>query len=296
MRRLYRPRPSKNAAAEFGLVFIFTTQGELWSRSPRGKRPTMPTDPGYEVAPGGPESRQGGISRTALAMGLAAFASFFLAAISLYFTLALKAEVTVLRSHLSWEKNSHQQQAGNAEMLRDGQWHSPSPHEARPTMETPKAKERGTRIVLEKPVFQPCLQMIANSHGSIIQKDSTYTAIPWLVGLRRGDTLLEDKNTILVIEGGLYLVYGQVYYMDKTFAMGHVINRIKQEMVGNNPQKIPLFRCIQNMNQDHPYNTCYTAGVVKLEAGDRVELLIPRQTANISLSGEDTFFGIIGLL
>lgn len=82
----------------------------------------MPTNPGYDVAPGAPESRQGGISWTALAMGLAAFASFFLAAISLYYTLALKAEVTVLRSHLSWEKNSHQQQAGNAEMLWNGQW------------------------------------------------------------------------------------------------------------------------------------------------------------------------------
>ncbi|XP_048875821.1 tumor necrosis factor ligand superfamily member 13B [Brienomyrus brachyistius] len=174
--------------------------------------------------------------------------------------------------------------------------HFPSPHEARPTMEIPKTMERGTRIVLEKPVFQPCLQMIADSQRSGTLKDDTYTAIPWLVGLKRGDALKEDKNTILVTERGLYFVYGQVYYMDKTFAMGHVINHIKQENVGNQPQIIPLFRCIQNMNQDYPYNTCYTAGVVMLEAGDRVELLIPRQTANISLSGEDTFFGIMGLL
>lgn len=56
------------------------------------------------------------------------------------------------------------------------------------------------------------------------------------------------------------LCFCQVYYRDKTFAMGHVINRIKQE-IGHNLQKIPLLRCIQNMNQDHPYNTCYTAGM-----------------------------------
>lgn len=31
-------------------------------------------------------------------------------------------------------------------------------------------------------------------------------------------------------------------------------------MVGDEPQFVVLFRCIQSMNDTHPYNTCYTGG------------------------------------
>lgn len=48
--------------------------------------------------------------------------------------------------------------------------------------------------------------------------------------------------------------------MDSTFAMGHVVIRRKRNVVGDEPQYVTLFRCIQNMNPVHPYNTCYTGG------------------------------------
>lgn len=35
-------------------------------------------------------------------------------------------------------------------------------------------------------------------------------------------------------------------------------------MVGDEPQYVVLFRCIQNMNPVHPYNTCYTGGESEL--------------------------------
>ncbi|KAG9327897.1 hypothetical protein JZ751_018394 [Albula glossodonta] len=77
--------------------------------------------------------------------------------------------------------------------------------------------------------------------------------------------------------------------------MGHIIIRRKKNIVGDELQDVTLFRCIQNMNMQFPYNTCYTAGIVKLEEGDRVELLIPRKSAHISLDGDSTFFGAIKL-
>lgn len=42
--------------------------------------------------------------------------------------------------------------------------------------------------------------------------------------------------------------------------MGHVVIRRKRNVVGDEPQYVILFRCIQNMNPVHPYNTCYTGG------------------------------------
>ncbi|KAG9340697.1 hypothetical protein JZ751_021271, partial [Albula glossodonta] len=123
-----------------------------------------------------------------------------------------------------------------------------------------------------------------------------HTAVPWQTGLQRGAALEENSDAILVNEEGFYYVYSQVYYTDKTFAMGHIIIRRKKNIVGDELQDVTLFRCIQNMNMQFPYNTCYTAGIVKLEEGDRVELLIPRKSAHISLDGDSTFFGAIKLM
>lgn len=100
---------------------------------------------------------------------------------------------------------------------------------------------------------------------------------------------------MLVKEEGFYFVYSQVYYMDTTFAMGHVVIRRKRNVVGDEHPYVILFRCIQNMNPIYPYNTCYTGGIVKLEVGDQLELLIPRSTANVSLIGDATFLGAFKL-
>lgn len=54
--------------------------------------------------------------------------------------------------------------------------------------------------------------------------------------------------------------------MDTTFAMGHFIVRKKQNIVGDELKKVILFRCVQNMDPDFPYNTCYTGGIPKMAA------------------------------
>lgn len=61
----------------------------------------------------------------------------------------------------------------------------------------------------------------------------------------------------------------QVFYRDNTFAMGHVVFRWKTNVVGNEPQYVSLFRCIQNMNPVQSFNTCYTGG-------ESVLLYLPR--------------------
>lgn len=52
----------------------------------------------------------------------------------------------------------------------------------------------------------------------------------------------------------------QVYYMDSTFTMGHVVIRWKKYVVGNEEPDVHLFRCIQSMNPTYSFNTCYTGG------------------------------------
>lgn len=43
------------------------------------------------------------------------------------------------------------------------------------------------------------------------------------------------------------------------------------------------------------FGCLWDSGIVKLDVGDRVELLIPRPTANISLDGDCTYLGAIKL-
>ncbi|RXN13135.1 tumor necrosis factor ligand superfamily member 13B-like isoform X1 [Labeo rohita] len=140
--------------------------------------------------------------------------------------------------------------------------------------------------------------MMANNKKKTFQKEFALeicTAIPWQVGLKRGSALEEEQGTILVKEEGFFFIYSQVYYTDSTFAMGHIVIRIKKNVVGDESQHVVLFRCIQSMNRVNHFNTCYTGGVVKLDSGDRLELLIPRTHANISLDGDSTFLGAIKL-
>lgn len=72
--------------------------------------------------------------------------------------------------------------------------------------------------------------------------------------------MVKPKPGLYLTDLTQYFGYAQVYYMDSTFAMGHVVIRWKKNVVGDEPQYVFLFRCIQNMNTDHPYNTCYTGG------------------------------------
>ena len=50
--------------------------------------------------------------------------------------------------------------------------------------------------------------------------------------------------------------------------------------------------CVNNNNMTQSVSS---PGIVRLEVGDRVELLIPRSTAIISLDGDSTFLGAFRL-
>ncbi|KAM4859684.1 tumor necrosis factor ligand superfamily member 13B [Thomomys bottae] len=147
----------------------------------------------------------------------------------------------------------------------------------------------------EEPVSQDCLQLIADSDMPTIRKGS-YTFVPWILSFKRGRALEEKENKIVVKETGYFFIYGQVLYTDSTFAMGHLIQRKKVHVFGDELSLVTLFRCIQNMPETLPNNSCYSAGIAKLEEGDELQLAIPRENAQISLDGDGTFFGALKLL
>ncbi|XP_028993642.1 tumor necrosis factor ligand superfamily member 13B isoform X2 [Betta splendens] len=242
------------------------------------------------VFAGGKRSSEGRASWPAIALTLAVFTSSSFSAFSLYQLMALRAEVEGLKSDVCRRRHEGQEaeHEGQTDTVRGGRseeafYQPPSDHDV--------TLIRTIRMVTgEEKVSQPCLQLLANSSRKTFSK-----GIPWQVGLRRGSSLEAGRDSILVKEEGYYFVYSQVYYMDTTFAMGHVVIRKKRNVVGDEPQYVTLFRCIQNMNRLHPYNTCYTGGIVKLEVDDLLELLIPRSTANVSLDGDATFLGAVKL-
>ncbi|XP_075418714.1 tumor necrosis factor ligand superfamily member 13B [Tenrec ecaudatus] len=147
----------------------------------------------------------------------------------------------------------------------------------------------------EEQVTQDCLQLIADNDTPTIQKGS-FTFVPWLLSFKRGRALEEKENKILVKETGYFFIYGQVLYTDNTFAMGHLIQRKKVHVFGDELSLVTLFRCIQNMPETLPNNSCYSAGIAKLEEGDELQLAIPRENAKISQEGDGTFFGALKLL
>uniref|UniRef100_A0A3B1K643 TNF superfamily member 13b n=1 Tax=Astyanax mexicanus TaxID=7994 RepID=A0A3B1K643_ASTMX len=241
--------------------------------------------PASGVAPSRAESRR--LSWAVALLILAAITSSSLSALSLYHVLALQAEVEGLRTEVS--RRREEQRSALDEGVRGAQ--SQQQQQEEEEDDRNKAEVRNTS-------FQPCLQMMADSKREVFQKEfalEKHTGVPWQTGLKRGSALEQYQDSILVKEEGYFFIYSQVYYKDSTFAMGHIVIRIKKNVVGDENQHVVLFRCIQSMNLKVPYNTCYTGGLVKLEVGDRLELLIPRSTANISLDGDSTYLGAIKL-
>ncbi|XP_028622165.1 tumor necrosis factor ligand superfamily member 13B isoform X3 [Grammomys surdaster] len=128
------------------------------------------------------------------------------------------------------------------------------------------------------------------------EETGTYTFVPWLLSFKRGNALEERENKIVVRQTGYFFIYSQVLYTDPIFAMGHVIQRKKVQVFGDELSLVTLFRCIQNMPKTLPNNSCYSAGIARLEEGDEIQLAIPRENAQISRNGDDTFFGALKLL
>uniref|UniRef100_A0A8C6L3T4 TNF superfamily member 13b n=1 Tax=Nothobranchius furzeri TaxID=105023 RepID=A0A8C6L3T4_NOTFU len=232
------------------------------------------------------------LSWPVLLLTLAAVTSSSLSALSLYQFVALRAEVEALKSDMSRRREEGPDAGRRGQRrIRHLGWFLGL------CVRTGSLKKNMHLCVFT--VSQSCLQLLANSSRKPFSKElpsGPFIGIPWQAGLRRGSALEADGDRIVVREEGLYFVYSQVFYTDKTFTMGHVVIRWKHSIVGNEDPDVHLFRCIQSMSPEDSYNTCYTGGVVKLDVGDHLELLIPRATANISLDGDSTFLGAFKLI
>ncbi|KAM3612833.1 uncharacterized protein V6R79_015396 [Siganus canaliculatus] len=137
------------------------------------------------------------------------------------------------------------------------------------------------------------LQLTANTNK---QPDirGNIAVIPWTVSAQQGNAVTQRENRIVVQEDGYYLVFGQVLFKSSSTVMGHVIRSWKPTKTGT--ASAELLRCLQEMPDETPANTCYTAGVVQLHQDDELELVIPhRPQALISMDADSTFFGVIQL-
>ncbi|CAL8344485.1 unnamed protein product [Boreogadus saida] len=220
-----------------------------------------------------------------------------LSAVALSQLLALRADVDALRSELCRRREEQQEGAHTTQTLEQMGSRPGGPEQAgrsEAVAPGPRKRRGASGGPTADPVSQPCLQILADSSKNMFQKEFAevlHSAIPWQAGLRRGAALELVDNQIVVREEGFYFVYSQVYYVDRTFVMGHVVVRRKSTVVGDEPQEVVLFRCIQQMNASNAYNTC----IVRLEVNDLLEVLIPLPVANISLGGANTFLGVMKL-
>ncbi|KAK5864990.1 hypothetical protein PBY51_016186 [Eleginops maclovinus] len=120
------------------------------------------------------------------------------------------------------------------------------------------------------------------------------TVIPWTVSAQQGNAISLKENRIVVQEDGFYLVFGQVLFNSPSTVMGHIIRSWAFNKTWTTSTE--LLRCLQEMPDETPANTCYTGGIVQLHQGDELELVIPySQQTLISMDAESTFFGVIQL-
>uniref|UniRef100_A0A3Q3W5P5 THD domain-containing protein n=1 Tax=Mola mola TaxID=94237 RepID=A0A3Q3W5P5_MOLML len=90
------------------------------------------------------------------------------------------------------------------------------------------------------------------------------------------------------------VLYSQVLFKSPSTVMGYII----QSWGSTNPEtaSTELLRCLQEMPDETPANSCYTAGIVQLHQGDELELVIPyRPQALVSMDADSTFFGVLQL-
>ncbi|XP_029971133.1 tumor necrosis factor ligand superfamily member 13B-like [Salarias fasciatus] len=136
------------------------------------------------------------------------------------------------------------------------------------------------------------LQLRAKTNKQPVLKGNI-TAIPWTVSLQQGNTISLKENRIVVQDDGYYLVFGQVLFETPNEVMGYIIQSWGSIQAG---PRTELLCCLQDMPDEDPANTCYTAGTVRLFQNEELELVIPnRPSVLISLDSESTFFGVIQL-
>ncbi|KAI8487790.1 hypothetical protein Bbelb_345280 [Branchiostoma belcheri] len=88
-------------------------------------------------------------------------------------------------------------------------------------------------------------------------------------------------------ESGKYFVYGQIDF-DKAENNDQVTYSI-------NKFEDPHVTCVSPMLGNPPRHTCYTAGVLDLEAGDRIVVYVKCKKCNIFTDEDTTFWGVIKL-
>ncbi|KAJ8282755.1 hypothetical protein COCON_G00052740 [Conger conger] len=138
------------------------------------------------------------------------------------------------------------------------------------------------------------LQLIATSKANLVR--GNVTVIPWTVSIQNGEAISSKDNKIIVHQDGYYMVFSQVLFQNRDIVMGHVIQRRKSSVSGSEQRFTDLLHCVQEMPKNNFANTCYTAGIVKLEREDELELVIlDRPQAQVSMDGDSTFFGIVHL-
>ncbi|XP_075054149.1 tumor necrosis factor ligand superfamily member 13B [Mixophyes fleayi] len=225
-----------------------------------------------------------------------------LTSVFVYNVIALKTELATMQAELRTYRKLDRQSStlvldnNGASSETHSNWAEDNQREKSQDIDNLLQKSRSRRYISEGKVFHSCLQLIADKSGNVQEEDDDTTVIPWLLSFKQGTAFDKKQNTILIKESGLFFIYGQVWYIDTVFTMGHLIQRKKAQLVGDEPDLVTLFKCLQNMPQSNPNNSCFTAGIAKLEDGDELHLVIPRGQAKISLSGDGTFFGAIKLL
>ncbi|XP_071779165.1 tumor necrosis factor ligand superfamily member 13B-like [Centroberyx gerrardi] len=137
------------------------------------------------------------------------------------------------------------------------------------------------------------LQLTANTNKQPYVRGNV-TVIPWTVAVQQGHAISPKANRIVVQEDGYYMVFGQVLFESSGAIMGHIVRSWGSTESGM--RSTELLRCLQEMSQATSVNTCYTAGTVKLNQRDELELVIPnRPQAVISMDAHSTFFGVMQL-
>ncbi|KAG5853020.1 tumor necrosis factor ligand superfamily member 13B-like [Anguilla anguilla] len=139
------------------------------------------------------------------------------------------------------------------------------------------------------------LQLIATINENLVLRDNV-TVIPWTVSIQNGEAVSSKDNKIIVQQDGYYMVFSQVLFHNPEVVMGHLIRRRKSNVSGTEQRFTDLLRCLQEMPKNNCANSCYTAGIVKLEREDELELVIlDRPQAQVAMEADSTFFGMIHL-
>ncbi|XP_015283032.1 PREDICTED: tumor necrosis factor ligand superfamily member 13B, partial [Gekko japonicus] len=192
-----------------------------------------------------------------ISLGFVTLASSCLTAVSLYHVIALKAELALLSSKLNCRvqsRTSFPMSLGTLDRIQE-------PRDLIPRLKVVEAASHqgiSSGLHQNSPEIMWSRNRRKRSPSHVGEADDS-SIVPWLLSFKRGTALQEQGNKILVRETGYFFIYGQVLYTDELFVMGHLIQRKKANVVGDDLSLVTLFRCIQNMPQANPNNSCYTA-------------------------------------